>query len=253
MTGTHHMSILEKKSYAQEEQDLIASKFFSLIHPSHNIFLDIGAFDGIGFSNSRLFFERGWSGVCVEPVLKNYNKLKALYENTNVITVQAAATDYEGEITLNVATIPWAKEWGSDVSSTSDDALERWPDYEWEKEIVKATTIDKILEDNQVSHVDFVSIDVEGHELSVLRGFDLQKFNPQLLVVEYSTLQEKVELISYMKRQEYISWINNGQDLFFIHKSLSRNSRVFFLGVYQQIKLIKLWQRIINFLKRFKK
>lgn len=67
------------KCYGQLGQDLLALVFF-LSHPAeHKVFLDVGAFDGISFSNTRLFFEKGWSGICTEPCLKNYKKLKLLY------------------------------------------------------------------------------------------------------------------------------------------------------------------------------
>ena len=143
------------KSYAQLGQDLLAAYFFKHYSSEQNFFLDIGAFDGIGFSNTRLFFEQGWSGICIEPVLKNYLKLEKLYSNTSVITVRAAAADFEGEMTLNVATIPWAKDWGSDVSSPTDDALELWPNYIWEKESVLVFTVNKILEQYKIAWSDF--------------------------------------------------------------------------------------------------
>jgi FkbM family methyltransferase len=241
------------KGYAQIKQDLLAFDFFRL-HPAfHRVFLDVGAFDGMGFSNSRLFFEKGWSGVCVEPVLKNYRKLESLYENTNVMTIRAAATDYEGELELNVATIPWAEDWGSDVSSSTDDALERWPDYVWEKETVPAMTANSILEKNKVERVDFVSIDVEGHEMAVLRGFDLQKYKPQLLVVEYSSPEERKDLIRYMKFQGYALWIDNGQDIFFVIKLALNSWRVFLYGIYRQLSMSTLRRYIIEFRRKFAK
>lgn len=247
-----HKHMNKLKSYAQIGQDLIAFDFFRFYPTTDRIFLDVGAFDGIGFSNSRLLFEKGWSGVCIEPVLKNYAKLESLYKNTNVITIQAAASDYKGELVLNVATIPWAEDWGSDVSSPSDDAVQRWSDYIWEKEVVTATTINTILEDNNVKRVDFVSIDVEGFEIMVLRGFDLQKYTPSLLVIEYSTLRERQELITYMNSHGYISWIDNWQDIFFIRKPVLRDFKIFFYGIYQQIKFSKLGQFIAKIIRRFK-
>lgn len=225
-----------QKSYGQLGQDLIALEFFHLYPASHEFFLDVGAFDGIGLSNTRLLFEKDWSGICIEPVMKNYKKLETLYANTNVITVRAAATDYEGEMELNVATIPWVKDWGSDVSSPTSDAVERWPDYNWEKETVTATTIDRILEKNNVARVDFVSIDVEGHEMSVLRGFNLEKYKPSLLVIEYSTPEEWKQLINHMFLHGYAAWIDNGQDIFFVPSSALKNWKVFLFGVYQRFR-----------------
>jgi FkbM family methyltransferase len=241
------------KSYAQAGQDLLAAYYFKHYPASQRIFLDIGAFDGIGFSNTRLLFERGWRGVCVEPVLKNYKKLESLYQNTNVITIRAAAADYEGEITLNVATIPWAEEWGSDVSSPTDDVLERWPEYIWEKETVPVITVSKILELNDMTHADFVSIDVEGHEMAVLRGFDLQKFRPHLIVVEYSNSPERRELRRYMNRQGYFPWADNGQDIFFVRGSASSHWRILPRGLWVNFSFSKPGQFIRNIINRFVK
>ena len=129
--------------------------------------------------------------------MKNYQKLEKLYLGTNVITVRAAATNYEGEMILNVATIPWAKYWGSDVSYPTDNALERWPDYVWRKEIVPAMAVSKILEQHKGECVDFVSIDVEGHEMAILLGFNLRKYQPHLIVVEKSSLEGKKNWMDY--------------------------------------------------------
>lgn len=242
-------------SYSQTGfgQDLVIKYFFEIYAPEQKFFLDVGAFDGIGFSNTRLLFEQGWRGICVEPVQKNYDKLERLYQNTDVITVRAAAADYEGEMVLNVATIPWAKDWGSDVSSPSDDALERWPDYIWEKERVPAMTVNAILERNSVTHVDVVSIDVEGHEMAVLRGFDLQKYRPRLLVVEYSTPTERGALIHYLKQQGYFSWVDNGQDVFFVRGSALKNWKVLPCGVRWVLQRSRLGQYILMTIERFGK
>lgn len=235
------------KTYAQIEQDLIALDFFRFQPAPYKVFLDVGAFDGIGFSNTRLFFEMGWGGVCIEPVLKNYEKLEKLYKNTNIITVRAAAADCEGELMLNVATIPWDEGWGSDVSSSVDAVMERWPGYAWEKEAVPAMTLNTILEKNNVAHVDFVSIDVEGQEMVVLRGFDLQKYRPALLVIEYSSAKERLELINHMRCQAYVPWLDNGQDVFCVYKPVLNNWKVFLFGRYQQFRFSRAGRFVTKF------
>lgn len=240
------------KTYAQIGQDLLALDFFRFYPARQKVFLDVGAFDGIGFSNTRLFFEMGWGGVCVEPAWKNYEKLEKLYKDTNVISVRAAASDREGEQALNVATIPWAEEWGSDVSSLTDDVLERWPNYAWEKEVVPVMTINQILEKNNVSRVDFASIDVEGREMAVLRGFDLQKYQPILLVVEYSDSKERRELISHMKYRGYFPWVDNGQDVFFAHRQALKNWMVYVSGIYQQLRFTRLGRCMAFLLRQLK-
>lgn len=239
-----------KKHYSQLSQDLIAQTFFQ-IHPAKkNFFLDVGAFDGIGFSNTRLFFDNQWDGICIEPVTKNYKKLETLYRNTKIITVRAAATDFDGKLVLNVATIPWKREWGSDVSSSSDEMIQRWPDYIWTQETVPARTINSILNEHNVELVDFVSIDVEGQEMAVLRGFNLQKYQPALMVVEYSSQEEHQELTQHMRTWGYFPWIDNHQDIFFVRNEL-KDWKVLIYGLYQNIKVGRMGQIIQKLVKYF--
>jgi len=87
--------------------------------------------------------------------MKNYQKLEKLYQGTSVITVKAAAADYEGEILLNVATIPWAPDWGSEVPSPTNVGLERWPGYIKGKETLPVRPVNKILEQYKIAWSDF--------------------------------------------------------------------------------------------------
>lgn len=225
------------KSFSQMQQDLIAYKFFAIYPPKSGFFIDVGAFDGVKYSNTRLFYQKGWGGICFEPVEKNYRKLEECYVNTNVITVKAAITDFTGTLDLNVATIPWSPDWGSDVSSASDDVVKKWDRYQWEKETVPAFTLNSALEKYGINVVDYVSIDVEGQEVAVLRGFDLHKYHPALVIVEYSSQEEEMELRMLMSANGYFLWQDNGQDLFFVFGSL-----------FKRWKLIPeiLWRKILR-------
>src|SRR5207249_8921161 len=51
-------------------------------------------------------------------------------------------------------------------------------------EKVKVTTLNKVLETAGVSRIDFLSLDVEGHEIEVMRGLDFKKFQPALILIE---------------------------------------------------------------------
>jgi len=55
------------------------------------------------------------------------------------------------------------------------------------KEIKKisTTTLDLILEKNNVQKINYLSIDVEGHEFEVLSGFSIRKYNPDIVSIEY--------------------------------------------------------------------
>lgn len=64
------------------------------------------------------------------------------------------------------------------------------PVYEVE---VPARTLTSILEEARVARVDLLSLDVEGHEVSVLMGLDLERFAPHYILVETNDAEEAIE------------------------------------------------------------
>ena len=58
---------------------------------------------------------------------------------------------------------------------------------------VKTKTLNSIIENSKFNNltIDFVSIDVEGHELDVIKGFDLKKYKPKVVIIEFLDLSLK--------------------------------------------------------------
>ena len=99
---------------------------------------------------------------------------------------------------------------------------------------IKTTTLNEIIENSKfkVLDLDFLSIDVEGHELNVIKGLDLEKYPVKVIVIEHQDLKmKKVEfynqdierttqsdIYKYMKSKNYvlINWLHS--DLVFINK-----------------------------------
>src|SRR5436190_418443 len=74
--GTPLYDLLGKRSYAQSGEDLIAD--IELEKKKKGFFVDIGAFHPKLFSNTYLFYKKGWRGVCEEP----NPKMEELFEKT---------------------------------------------------------------------------------------------------------------------------------------------------------------------------
>ena len=49
---------------------------------------------------------------------------------------------------------------------------------------MRITTLDSVLQAAGVSHIDFLSLDVEGHEIEVMRGLDFARYKPDLILIE---------------------------------------------------------------------
>ena len=47
--------------------------------------------------------------------------------------------------------------------------------------LVRVRPLNDILQEASVDSIEFISIDVEGHELAVLQGFDLNRWDPKIV------------------------------------------------------------------------
>ena len=170
-------------TFAQNHEDDILARFFA--NQRAGIFLDIGAHDGVTYSNTYLFERRGWKGICVEPNPQTFQKLTA---SRQVPCIQAAivgdpaqtsATLYLSQMpelaTLTTAHTAEIAIIHRNVGLTFD---------EFQTAQVPALTLDALLEQIHVDAIDLLSIDTEWVNGDVLKGFSLHKHRPRVVVIE---------------------------------------------------------------------
>jgi FkbM family methyltransferase len=202
--------------YAQLAQDEVIEAYFLQNPPRHRFFVEVGAFDGVHFSNARRLHETyGWSGLCVEPVAENFEKLTRNYRGSNVICELAAVSPQEGQVEMYVSSFQGCPDWGSDLASMSDRRSELWLrpyQLKWTTQKVAAKTLARILSEHQVQGVGLLSIDAENHDLEVLQSLDTKQHRPQLIVVEYGG--QRKGILEWARRESYGVHHDNGQDWF---------------------------------------
>lgn len=164
-------------------------------------FIDIGANDGVTISNSLALEESlGWSGVCVEPHPGAFTKLT---KNRPRCTRVNAGIGAAGGTFDFLAVTGYAEMLSGWLAGATPDHLARV-----EKEIaahggtkavipVKSLSFGTLLS-NRAAVVDFVSIDVEGHELEVLRGIDFSRVLVKLFVIEFNSDELRTRLEAFM-------------------------------------------------------
>jgi FkbM family methyltransferase len=148
------------------------------------LFIEAGAYDGFFQSNTYwLEAARGWTGLLVEPVPGLARRARRQRPRSTVVNCALVDDTYpESTVTLHhggpmsiVAQGDGTREW----ARRAEGFGERVYDF-----TVPARTLSSVLEELQISDIDFFSLDVEGFEAMVLRGLNLERFAPRTLLVE---------------------------------------------------------------------
>lgn len=171
-----------KKSYSQDGEDMLLSSLFEDIGPrGKGFYIDIGAHHPFRFSNTAHFYELGWRGINIEPTpnaISLFEKHRPLDINLNIgigekhDTLKFYCFD---EPALN----SFSKELSEDRHNNTFYKIQEI------KEISiypLAEILDKHLKPNQ--HIDFMTIDVEGLDLEVLKSNNWDKYKPEFIFAE---------------------------------------------------------------------
>ena len=139
-------------------------------------------------SVTRHFYDRGWRGVNVEPVARICGLLRD--ERPGDVNLELALSDREGSMTLYE---PAGSLGMSTLSVAFADGLRR-DGYACEERTVPVTTLAKLCEAHVGDRtIDFLKVDVEGHEAAVLRGGDWRRWRPRVVLVEATVIPEAWE------------------------------------------------------------
>jgi FkbM family methyltransferase len=135
-------------------------------------FVEAGANDGLFQSNTALL-ERsfGWRGVLVEPSAQACEQAR-LNRTAPVYNCALVGNDYEGStVTGDFDGYPMGSVEGARLGRPGSHT-------------VPARTLQSILDEENVSHVDFLSLDAEGYELEILRGVDFRRTTFSYMLIE---------------------------------------------------------------------
>jgi FkbM family methyltransferase len=177
------------KYYSQFGQDqFIYKNFFQ--EKTKGYFVDIGAHDGVTFSNSKFFEELGWEGVCIEP----NPKIFSILENNRKCKCVQKAISNNTRISQFFQIIEGPDMLSGLVEEFSDNAILRINDELKDKsEGFDYIDVECDLFENIVNQpkIDFLSLDTEGNELKILQSIDFDKFDIKIITVENNDYDKK--------------------------------------------------------------
>ena len=169
-------------SYAQNYEDVLLNRIFKDINAG--FYVDLGAGHPTFESVTKHFYDQGWRGINIEPRKNAFQMLqgeRAADLNLNCCISNKAGTalfyevgvfedhhDTGGSSSLNQELAQEMEKAGVEVSV-----------YE-----IEIMTLQELLSQYADRGIDFMKIDVEGHEMEVIQGNDWSKFRPKVLVIE---------------------------------------------------------------------
>ena len=232
------------QSYSQFGEDCQIVRFFG--KDWRGVFVDVGANDGLHGSNSYLLEHNGWRGFLVEPNAR----LAEFCRNTrprSIVINKAAVGDphvHEVEVFEYYGVHHTHDNYDGLSSVGSPSALHHIAvagGATVRRVSVPAATLDHMLEELRFEGTtDLVSIDVEGLELEVLKGFSLNRYRPRLLIIEDNSIGEDTRVVSYLASQGYLRVHRTGVNDWFVREQDIGAFRAHRLMLWLRMQLWKL-------------
>ena len=206
------------KLYSQSNQDYIVyENFFK--NKKNGFFCDIGGNHPLKINNTLYFEELGWEGVVFEP-LPYMRELWAKHRKAKLFPF--ALSNNKGKVKFTV--VKDITGW-EDMLSFVTETKNADYDYETEEISIQTEIFKDVIVKEGITHIDYLSLDVEGHEMNVLQGIDFDKVRINVLTIENNSVADGGENIrELMFKNNFLLWGRLVElDDIFVYKDFLKN------------------------------
>lgn len=165
-------------SYAGNREDVMLSRLFP--EQSGGFYIDVGAGHPLQFSVTKHFYERGWSGINIEPAIGPFKELTK--DRPRDVNLNVAIAETEGAAVFYEFPPEYAG-WATVSRQEAERHLAN-DGVAFTERTVPVTTLARVCEEHVWGPIDFLSVDVEGLEQQVLLGADFERWRPRICVIE---------------------------------------------------------------------
>ena len=213
----------KKISYSFNAVDLIIDYIFK--NKNNGFYLDVGSQHPISNNNTYLLFKRGWSGINIDLDKKNIDLFNTARPNDINLNLAISSDVAEKKLYFyhDKSPINTLDKVVSDFQTATVKKIKR----------IKTTTLDIALQNLKFNNkIDYMNLDVEGHEMDIFKAFDLSLYKPSIISVEFLDLDMKFlefknndlqrivnsDLYKHLLNNKYhfVNWLHG--DLIFVHE-----------------------------------
>ena len=166
-------------SFSQEGEDLVLMRFLG--NRPKGFYVDIGAHHPFRFSNTYLFYQKGWNGINVDAMPGSMNSFRNLRPRD--INLEIPVSSKIQKLTYHIFNEPALNTFSQEEANNKNGLR----DYKIIETVEMDTfPLSEILANNLPANqmIDFMSIDVEGLDFDVLQSNNWDKFRPEVILIE---------------------------------------------------------------------
>jgi FkbM family methyltransferase len=166
-------------SFSQEGEDIILSRIFE--GKKEGFYIDIGAHHPSRFSNTMYFYKKGWRGINIDAMPGSMAAFDI--ERPEDINLEIPVSDKKEELTYFIFNEPALNTFSESLAIEYEK--DKYYHIILKKEML-TNTLESILDEHLTSDqkIDFLTIDVEGLDLNVIKSNNWKKYLPQIVLVE---------------------------------------------------------------------
>ena len=213
----------KKISYSLNAVDLIIDYIFK--NKNNGFYLDVGSQHPISNNNTYLLFKRGWSGINIDLDKKNIDLFNTARPNDINLNLAISSDVAEKKLYFyhDKSPINTLNKVVSDFQTATVKEIKT----------IKTTTLDITLQSLKLNNkIDYMNLDIEGHEMEIFKAFDLSLYKPSVISVEFLDLNMKYlefknndlqrivnsDLYKHLLNNNYhfVNWLHG--DLIFVHR-----------------------------------
>ena len=214
-----------KESYSFGTIDILVNDFFK--KKINGFFVDVGCQNPISNNNTySLYKNKNWNGINIDLDQNNIDLFNLVRKRDVNIKAAISSGNYKKKLYFyhNKSAI-----------NTIEKKISKFQQAKVKKIInINTITLDQLLLKQKIKKIDFLTVDVEGHEIEVLKGFNIKKYSPDMVVIEFLDLKMKKfefynnsinnilksDIYKYFIQNKYslVNW--NHADLFFVNNKI---------------------------------